>query len=59
MTAEGKIVWEWRSWEHLDPEKDGITAVQDDRDVWTVANAVYELPDGKTSRSAFELSPRS
>ena len=46
MTTAGEIVWEWRSWDHLDPEKDGITAVQDDRDVWTVANAVYELPDG-------------
>jgi hypothetical protein len=46
MTTAGEIVWEWRSWDHLDPEKDGITAIQDDRDVWTVANAVYELPDG-------------
>ena len=46
MTTAGEIVWEWRSWDHLDPEKDGITAVQDDRDVWTVANAFYELPDG-------------
>jgi len=46
MTTGGKIVWEWRSWEHLDPVEDGITAVQDDRDVWTVANAVYELADG-------------
>jgi hypothetical protein len=33
MTTAGEIVWEWRSWDHLDPEKDGITAVQDDRDV--------------------------
>ena len=46
MTTAGEIVWEWRSWDHLDPEKDGITAVQDDRDVWTVANAVCELPEG-------------
>ena len=46
MTTDGKIVWEWRSWEHLDPVTDGITAVQDDRDVWTVANAVWELADG-------------
>jgi hypothetical protein len=27
-TTEGVIVWEWRSWEHLDPETDCITAVQ-------------------------------
>src|SRR6516165_11759592 len=40
ITTASEIVWEWRSWDHLDPEKDGITAVQDDRDVWTVANAV-------------------
>jgi hypothetical protein len=33
MSSAGEIVWEWRSWDHLDPEKDGITAVQDDRDV--------------------------
>jgi hypothetical protein len=33
MTTDGKIVWEWRSWEHLDPAEDRITAVQDDRDV--------------------------
>jgi hypothetical protein len=46
ITTAGEIMLEWRSWDHLDPEKDGITAVQDDRDVWTVANAAYELPDG-------------
>jgi hypothetical protein len=42
MTTEGKIVWEWRSWEHLDPETHPITALQDDRDVWTVGNGVSE-----------------
>jgi hypothetical protein len=47
MTTEGKIVWEWRSWEHLDPEADSITAVQDDRDVWTVGNGVSEMPDSE------------
>jgi hypothetical protein len=46
MTTDGKVVWEWRSWEHLDPEKDGITAVEDDRDVWPVANSVSEMSDG-------------
>ena len=46
MATDGKVVWEWRSWEHLDPEKDGITAVEDDRDVWPVANSVSEMPDG-------------
>jgi len=46
MTTDGKVVWEWRSWEHLDPDKDGITAVEDYRDVWPVANSVSEMPDG-------------
>ena len=45
VTTNGQFVWEWLSWEHLDPEKDVITAVQDDRDVWTVANGVSEMPD--------------
>jgi len=26
MTTDGRAVWEWRSWEHLDPETDCITA---------------------------------
>jgi len=56
MTTDGKIVWEWRSWEHLDPEKDVITAVQDDRDVWTVANGVSEMPDGNLLLSFRDIS---
>jgi hypothetical protein len=31
MTTTGTIVWEWRTWDHLDPAKDGITAVQEHR----------------------------
>jgi hypothetical protein len=46
MTAAGKVVWEWRSWEHLDPEKDGLTALQDERSEWTHGNGVFEQPDG-------------
>jgi arylsulfotransferase ASST len=45
-TTEGKVVWEWRSWEHLDPEKDAITEVQGNREEWTHANSVFEEPDG-------------
>jgi hypothetical protein len=56
MTTDGKLVWEWRSWEHLDPEKDAITAVQDDRDVWTVANGVSEMPDGNLLLSFRDIS---
>jgi len=46
LTTAGNVVWEWRTWEHLDPEKDGLTALQDDRAEWTHANAVFEQPDG-------------
>jgi arylsulfotransferase ASST len=46
MTKDGRTVWEWRTWEHLDPAKDAITALQDDRSEWTHGNAVLELPDG-------------
>jgi hypothetical protein len=56
MTIKGEIVWEWRSWEHLDPERDAITAVQDDRDVWTVANSVSEMPDGNLILSFRDIS---
>lgn len=46
MTTDGKLVWEWLSWEHLDPMKDGITAVQDEREQWPVGNGISEMPDG-------------
>lgn len=56
MTTKGNVVWEWPSWEHLDPEQDAITAVQDDRDVWTVANSVSEMPDGNLLVSFRDIS---
>src|SRR5713226_5255197 len=46
MTTSGGVVWEWRSWEHLDPETDCITAVQERREEWTHGNGVAELPNG-------------
>ncbi|HEX2928701.1 MAG TPA: aryl-sulfate sulfotransferase [Candidatus Binatia bacterium] len=46
MTTDGQVVWEWRTWEHLDPVTDCITAVQDLREAWTHANGLAELPDG-------------
>jgi hypothetical protein len=45
MTTGGEIVWEWRSWEHLDPETHPITA-QDHRAEWTHGNTVAETADG-------------
>jgi len=46
MTTEGKVVWEWRTWDHMDPADYPITAVQDGRDDWTHANGFSEMPDG-------------
>ena len=40
----------------MNPEKDVITAVQDDRDVWTVANGVSEMPDGDLLVSFRDIS---
>lgn len=45
MTISGEIVWEWRSWEYLDPEAYPITP-QDHRAEWTHANTVAETADG-------------
>jgi outer membrane protein assembly factor BamB len=56
MTTDGKLVWEWRAWEHLDPVKDAITAPQDDRDEWTHANGVFEMPDGNLMLSFRNIS---
>ena len=46
MTTDGRVVWDWRTWEHLDPETDCITAVQDLREAWTHANGLAEMANG-------------
>jgi Arylsulfotransferase (ASST) len=46
LTPAGKTVWEWRTWEHLDPVSDGIAEVQAPRTMWAQGNSVEELPDG-------------
>lgn len=46
VTPAGKTVWEWRTWEHLDPVADGIAEVQAPRTMWHQGNSVKELPDG-------------
>ena len=35
MTTNGHVVWEWLSWDHLDPEQDAITAVP--AQAWQIA----------------------
>jgi hypothetical protein len=56
MTTDGRVVWEWRSWEHLDPETDCITAVQDRREEWTHGNGVAEFPNGDIAVSFRTIS---
>jgi uncharacterized protein (UPF0248 family) len=46
LTPAGTPVWEWRTWEHLDPVSDGISEVQAPRTLWAQGNSVEELPDG-------------
>ena len=55
MTTEGRTVWEWRSWEHLDPAADRITP-QDRRHEWTHGNTVVEMPDGTIAVSFRDIS---
>jgi Arylsulfotransferase (ASST) len=45
MTTAGETVWEWRSWEHLDPETLPVTP-QDRRAEWTHGNTVAETEEG-------------
>src|SRR6266540_5307342 len=46
MTTDGQVVWDWSTWEHLDPVTDRIAAVQDQREAWTHANGLAELTNG-------------
>lgn len=46
MTTDGRCVWQWRSWEHLEPASYPIVNPQDARSEWTHGNTVVELPDG-------------
>jgi hypothetical protein len=56
LTTDGQSRWEWRSWEHLDPETDCITALQDEREEWTHANGLAELPNGNIAVSFRQIS---
>jgi uncharacterized protein (UPF0248 family) len=46
LTPAGIPVWEWRTWEHLDPVSDGISEAQAPRTLWAQGNSVEELPNG-------------
>lgn len=45
VTPEGKVVWEWLSYEHIDPEIDVICPLEY-RGEWTHMNGCTVLPDG-------------
>jgi hypothetical protein len=45
VTTSGEVVWEWRSWEHMEPERYPITP-QDMRHEWTHGNTVAETAEG-------------
>jgi hypothetical protein len=46
VTKEGRTVWEWRTWDHLDPAEYPISFSENVRSEWTHGNAVVELADG-------------
>ena len=46
VTKDGRTVWEWRTWDHLDPDEYPIPFIQNDRSEWAHANSVSELADG-------------
>ncbi len=45
-TTDGRVVWEWRAWEHMGPEDYPLTSPSDPRTEWTHGNGIAELPDG-------------
>ena len=55
MTTHGDVVWEWRSWEHLDPAAYPVT-LQDRRAEWTHGNTVAETADGHIVMSFRNIS---
>jgi hypothetical protein len=46
VTRAGQTIWEWQTWEHLDPVADGIAEIQAPRTLWAHGNSLQELPDG-------------
>jgi len=45
ITQEKEVVWEWKAYEHLDPEKD-ILCPLCPRSIWGYVNSLYALPNG-------------
>jgi outer membrane protein assembly factor BamB len=55
VTTGGDVMWEWRSWEHLDPAAYPITP-QDRRAEWTHGNTVAETAEGDIAVSFRNIS---
>ena len=55
VNANGNRVWEWRAYEHLDPEVHIIT-FNDLRDEWSHGNTVAPLPGGRVMFSFRNIS---
>jgi len=55
IRSDGTVVWEWKDYEHLDPEAD-IIGPLDWRSEWMHCNSIEELPDGNLLISARSLS---
>ena len=45
VDPQGKTVWEWHAYQHLDPDLDAICPIHR-RDEWTHTNTLKVLPDG-------------
>lgn len=55
ITSEGKVVWEWLGYEHLDPEEDAICPLCR-RAEWTHTNSCFVLPGGDILTSFHRLN---
>jgi len=55
ITPDGRVVWEWLAYEHLDPEVDTICPLCP-RYEWTHANACFVLPNGDILTSFQKLN---
>ena len=45
IAPNGSVVYEWKAWEHLDPEQDAICPLED-RKEWTHGNSINVTPEG-------------
>jgi len=55
VTPDGKVVWEWLAYEHLDPQIDTICPLCS-RSQWTETNSCVVLPDGDILTSFARLN---